>query len=127
MCDCECFIIYAQAVLLQHFYLTLGEAGRVVVDVSEADVDHGGSSEPPSLSSHVFSLDHHLVVLSLLTVHVARTQGCSDYTWTEVTQGIVSIMLLISSFLDLFFPVIVQHYKKNPDSSWRIRKVAVSN
>lgn len=103
MCDCECFIIYAQAVLLQHFYLTLSEAGRVVVDISEGDVDHGGSGEPPSLSSHVFSLDHHLVVLSLLTVHVTRTQGCSDYTWTEMTQDIVSIMLLIFSFFDLFF------------------------
>lgn len=103
MCDCDCFIIYAQAVLLQHFYLTLSEAGSIVVDISEGDVDHGGSSEPPSLSSHVFSLDHHLVVLSLLTVHVTRTQGCSDYTWTEMTQAIVSIMLLIFSFLICFF------------------------
>lgn len=80
MCDCERFIIYRQAVWLGHFYLTLSEARRIVVDVGEGDVDHGGSGEAASLSSHVFGLNHHLVVLSLLAVHVTRAQGCSDHT-----------------------------------------------
>lgn len=65
---------------LDHFYLTLGETRRVVVDVRQADVDHGGSGEAASLSGHVFSLDHHLVAFSLLAVHVSWTQGGPDHT-----------------------------------------------
>lgn len=79
-CDCERFIVYRQAVSPGHFYLTLSEARRVVVDVGEGDVDHGGSGEAASLSGHVFGLNHHLVVLSLLAVHVARAQGRADHT-----------------------------------------------
>lgn len=80
VCDCERFIVYGQAVSPGHFYLTLSEARRVVVDVGEGDVDHGGPGEAAPLSSHVFGLNHHLVVLSLLAVHVARAQGCADHT-----------------------------------------------
>lgn len=75
-----CFIMWMQSVLIHDCLLTLGEAGRVVVDVSQADVYHRGAREPPPLTGHVFGLNHHLVVLSLLTVHVPRTQCCTDHT-----------------------------------------------
>lgn len=59
--------------------LTLGEAGGVVVDVGERDVHHRGPREASSLPGHVFGLDHHLVVLPLLTVHVSGPQRRPDH------------------------------------------------
>lgn len=80
VCVTPCFIICMQSVLLRRCRLTLGEVRGVVIDIREADVDHGGTSEPSPLSSHIFSFDHHLVVLPLLAVHVARAQCCPDHT-----------------------------------------------
>lgn len=59
-------------------YLTLSEAWRVVIHIRQGDVDHGGPSQAPSLPSHVFGFDHHLVIFPLLPVHVTRTQSCPD-------------------------------------------------
>lgn len=57
--------------------LTLVKHGRVVIDVTERDVNSGGTSEPPQLAAHVLGLDDHSVVFSGLPVHVC--QGHTDY------------------------------------------------
>ena len=80
VCDSELHHLNAICPLFRCCCLTLSEAGRVVVDVGEADVNHRCPGETSSLSRHVFGFDHHLVVLPLLAVHVALTQGCPDHT-----------------------------------------------
>lgn len=57
--------------------LTLVKHGRVVVDITEGDVDGGGAGEPPELAPHVLGLDDHSVVFSGLPVHVC--QGDADH------------------------------------------------
>lgn len=64
-----------------HATLTLVKHGRVVVDVTECDVDSGGASEPPQLPPHVLGLDDHRVVFPGLPVHVC--QGHPDHTWAK--------------------------------------------
>lgn len=50
---------------------TLGELGRVVVDVCQRDVDRGGTREASNLACHVFGLDNDSVVFSGFPVHVS--------------------------------------------------------
>lgn len=50
--------------------LTLGELGRVVVDVGQRDVDGGGAGQASHLARHVFGLDDDGVVLPGFSVHV---------------------------------------------------------
>lgn len=59
---------------LAGWVLTLGEAGRVIVDIREGDVDSRGARQPSELPSHVLGLDDHLVVLLGLSIHV-RERG----------------------------------------------------
>lgn len=58
--------------------LTFDESRRVIVDVCERDVDNGASCEASPGTTHVLGFNHHLVVLSLLPVHVRGPQGCPD-------------------------------------------------
>ena len=58
--------------------LTLREAGRVVVDISDHDGDGRGAGEAAQLARHVCGLDHHLVALLALAVKVGH--GCPDHT-----------------------------------------------
>lgn len=57
--------------------LTLVKHGRVVVDVTERNVDGGGPGEPPQLAAHVLSLNDHCVIFPGLPVHVC--QGHTDH------------------------------------------------
>lgn len=58
--------------------LTFDESRSVVVDVGECDVDNGASCEASPGTTHVLGLNHHLVVLPLLPVHVRGPQGSPD-------------------------------------------------
>lgn len=49
---------------------TFSKPWWIIVDVGEGDVDEGGSSQTPQLSAHIFGLDHDLVRLFDLSVHV---------------------------------------------------------
>lgn len=53
--------------------LTVGESGRVVVDIDQCDVDCGGTGQTPQLTQHVFSLNDHLVVFADFTLHVRQS------------------------------------------------------
>lgn len=64
--------------------LTLVKHGRVVIDVTERDVDSSGTSETPELATHVLSLDDHRVVFSGLPVHVCQRHA--DHAWREEAE-----------------------------------------
>lgn len=49
---------------------TFSKPWWIIVDVSQGDVDGGGSSQTPQLSTHIFGLDHNLVRLFDFPVHV---------------------------------------------------------
>lgn len=59
--------------------LTLWKLWRVVIDVSEGDVDSSGSRQSSDRARHVFGLNHHSIVVPGLTVHVGHR--CTDDTW----------------------------------------------
>ena len=54
--------------------LTLREAGRVVVDISDHDGDGRGAREAAQLACHVCGLDHHLIALLALAVKVGHSR-----------------------------------------------------
>lgn len=58
--------------------LTLWEAGRVVIDVSNHDGDCSGAREATQLACHVCGLDNHLIAFLALTVEVRYS--CPDHT-----------------------------------------------
>lgn len=61
------------------FALTQRELWRVVIDIGEGDFDLCCPRQSSHVTAHVFGLDHHVVFLASLTVHV--WQGGTDYTW----------------------------------------------
>lgn len=88
-------------------YLTLSEAWRVVIHIRQGDVDHGGPSQPPSLPGHVFGFDHHLVMFSLFSVHVTRTQSCPDNACQKTDNVIVLSVALFQTnhVLEMMFMI----------------------
>ena len=58
--------------------LTFDELRRVVIHISERNVDYGASCEASPGAAHVLGLDHHLVVLPQFPVHVRGPKGCPD-------------------------------------------------
>lgn len=61
------------------FALTQRELWRVVIDIGEGDFDLCCSRQSSHVTAHVFGLDHHVVFLASLAVHVG--QGGTDYAW----------------------------------------------
>lgn len=58
---------------------TLGETGWVVIDICQRDVHGGGPRQASHLATHVLGLNHHLVLFSVLSIHVE--QRCLDDTY----------------------------------------------
>lgn len=52
--------------------LTVGKPRGTVVDIQKSNVDCRGPREPTHLSSHVLSLNHHLIVFPILSDHVRK-------------------------------------------------------
>lgn len=57
--------------------LTVSEARRVVVDVAQVDGDSGGASQPPLVAPHVSGLEHDVVLVLRLPVHLGHS-GADD-------------------------------------------------
>lgn len=56
-----------------------GETGWVVIDICQRDVHGGGPRQASHLATHVLGLNHHLVLFSVLSIHVE--QRCLDDTY----------------------------------------------
>lgn len=57
--------------------LTVSEARRVVVDVAQVDGDGSGASQPPLVAPHVSGLEHDVVLVLRLPVHLGHS-GADD-------------------------------------------------